>query len=256
MQMETNNTKKNNNLLLVALIVVFAFASAGVNFVLFRDVLFAAIDPEAAQEADVGALYSQYTNTTFDEILSGIPGRIPILEYHIIRSPMVETNFFQKGYLPDIKKIRRYVVDSDEFREQLRLLYQNQFRNISLDEYLSLAKGEKKDLSRVPPNSKLFVLTFDDAGIGQFDFIGTNYRGEPEVDPDCAVGIMIDFARSHPEFKLNAAFNIDFSDIPFQDARTVTKKFNMLLDLGFEIVNHTKSHAALSKSYKKDPKIV
>jgi hypothetical protein len=254
--MEYKRKKSITGWVLLLLLVVFAVASAGINLLLFRDAIFSNLDPESAQEAEVGALYSPYTNSSLDDIIAGQTGRIPILEYHIINSPFVTSNYFMKHLLPDIRKIRRYVVDSDELRNQLDQLQKNGFRNISLDEYLSLAKGEKKELSRIPGNSKLYVLTFDDAGIGQFDFIGTNDIGEPEIDPDCAVGVMIDFAREHPDFKLNAAFCIQFSSTPFQDPKWVTKKLNMLLDLGFELVNHTVSHLPLAKVYRKDPKLV
>jgi len=197
---------------------------------------------------------NQFAFNRLDEIIENLPGRIPILEYHIIETPFVYSNYILTKRITKNKKNERFFISSEEFRRHLEILYENGFRNISLDEYLSLMKGNVKDLKRIPPRSKLFVLTFDDATFGQFDFIedGTNLI----VDPDCAVGIMLDFARKNPDFKLNAAFCIDFENVPFLQSEYVGKKLNLLLDLGFELVNHTKSHKPLAKMLKKTNIIV
>ncbi len=105
----------------------------------------------------------------------------------------------------------------------------------------------KKDLNRLPPDSKLYILTFDDATFGQFEFSGTDAKGDPVIDPDCAIGIMIEFAKKHPDFMLNAAFSIPLEHIPFMQSKFVGKKLNLLLDYGFEIINHTKNHKKLRK---------
>jgi len=199
--------------------------------------------------------FNQFDFSNMDEIYENLPGRIPILEYHIIESPYVYSNYILTGKLKKNIINERFFVTSSQLREQLDILYKNGFRNISLNEYLSLMKGEKKDLARIPPNSKLYVLTFDDATYGQFDFI-TNNKNDLIIDPECAVGILIDFARKHPDFKLNAAFCIDFENVPFLQPEYVEKKLNLLLDYGFEIVNHTKDHKSLTKLFKKNPALV
>ncbi len=177
-------------------------------------------------------------------------GRIPILMYHNIITPRNHKHF---THISD--KIKRYFVTSKEFRQQLDTLYRRNFRPISLDEYLSFMNGDNNSLRRLAPGTFPFVLTFDDATYGQFDFIGTNSNGEALIDPDCAVGIMASFAAAHPDFKLNAAFSIDFQNPPFMSAKEAGRKLNMLLDMGFELVNHTANHLNLSKESVK-PSVV
>lgn len=239
----TNKTKQNklahSGVISGILIAMFTFASITINLFLFIDTKKSQI-PEYQKG---GTKISAYSNNNFADILSGVNGRIPILMYHNIITPVVRKKY------PKLmsKRNRRFSVTAAEFRTQLQKLHDANFRNISIDEYLSLMKGKNKRLARIPPGCKLYVLTFDDATFGQFDFNGVDKHGEPIIDPDCAVGVMLNFSKKYPEFKLNAAFSIDFSNIPFFDNKYVGKKFNMLLDYGFEIVNHTVNHKALAR---------
>lgn len=200
-----------------------------------------------------GNQVNSYTNQSFFEILSSADGEIPILMYHNILTPYWEENRFTNEISADMQ---RYYVTSDELRSHLEKLYEAGFVNISLDEYLSLKSGEVKTLERLAPGKKLYVLTFDDATFGQLDYSGSDENGNPLIDTNCAVGIMIEFARLHPEFKLNAAFSIDFENTPFIDDTTVGEKMNLLLDYGFEIVNHTATHCYLGNFIKKSPERV
>lgn len=228
-------------------IVIFILASLAIvlNLLVFYDI-WENDHPMDSFFAE-GILFNQYPSQSIDEVLEGSRGRIPILEYHIIESPYVKSNYIKTGKVKKKKKTERYFVTSEEFRNQLETLYQENFRNISLDEYLSLMKGIKKDLNRLPPDAKLYVITFDDATFGQFDIIGTNASGKVVINPDCAVGMMVEFAKKHPDFKLNAAFSVVFDKPPFLQKEYIGKKLNMLLDYGFEIVNHTYSHKRLSR---------
>ena len=105
----------------------------------------------------------------------------------------------------------------------------------------------KERPKRLLLGAKPYVLTFDDATFGQFDIAGGIGGKKASIDPDCAVGIMLEFASSHPEFKLNAAFCVPFDKPPFMQSKLVREKLNLLLDYGFEIVNHTASHKNLSR---------
>jgi len=191
---------------------------------------------------------------SFDEILQRVPGAIPILQYHMIMTPHNAT--ILTPLITRKPSLRRFILTSEEFRKQLQTLYDNGFRPISLDEYLALGSGQLSSLKRLPPETKPVVLTFDDALYGQFDFIDTNGDGITEIDPDCAVGILLDFHRTHPDFALTGAFCIPFSTIPFLQPSYVGQKLNLLLDYGFEIVNHTMTHASLSRLYRKSPNAV
>jgi peptidoglycan/xylan/chitin deacetylase (PgdA/CDA1 family) len=238
---EGDNGFSVKRIIINALIVIAAAGVLIVNGILILNAMDNHSDPK---KFTYGDKVNPYTNQTIDDIFSGVAGRIPILMYHNFITP---TSAGQIGYISKGKM--RYYVSSDEFRDQLELLYANNFRNISLDEYLSLMKGDKKTLDRLPPDCMLYVLTFDDATYGQFDFLGADKNGEPIIDPDCAVGIMIGFSKKHPDFKLNAAFCIDFENTPFLQNGYVEKKLNLLLDYGFELVNHTASHEYLANLY-------
>jgi hypothetical protein len=230
------------------LITFLGIASLAVNAMIFWDAIENQINVEIPEEYNLEGLdYNQFTGETLDEVYDHIRGRVPILEYHIIETSRIYSNFIRTGRLKRNKKTERFFVTSEELRGQLNALYSNNFRNISLNEYLSLLKGKKKELERLPPDSKLYILSFDDATYGQFDFSGTNSSGKGIIDPDCAVGIMLEFARKHPDFKLNAAFCVDFENVPFRQKENIGEKFNLLLDYGFEIVNHTMTHKKLAR---------
>ncbi|MDZ7836741.1 MAG: polysaccharide deacetylase family protein [Actinomycetota bacterium] len=87
------------------------------------------------------------------------------------------------------------------------------------------------------------VITFDDAGQGQLDFMKTDQGFV--LDPNCAVAILEDFLKDYPDFGRGATFNIYYPD-PFGQEQFIKEKFEFLVEKGYEIGNHTYSHANLS----------
>lgn len=152
-------------------------------------------------------------------------GRFPILEYHLIQ--------------PEETRWGRSIVN---FRQDLERLYQAGYRPISMgdviDGKIELEAGRKPVL-----------LTFDDSSPGQFRFLVRN--GKLEIDPDCAVGILMAFHRRHPDFAKKAVFYV----LPeakqphklFGQPEFETEKLRELAAQGFEIGNHTLWHANLGK---------
>jgi|GEM_PF-1471689 peptidoglycan/xylan/chitin deacetylase (PgdA/CDA1 family) len=237
-----DSRKYSSALLTVFIIFCFIFlAATGIYF--FTDTWNVNSPVDLGQEGDA---YNQYPDRSIDDVYDSLTGRVPILMYHMIVTPYMEKEVFGKGIIKRTPWMERFLVSSAQFKGELESLYSAGFRNISLDEYISLKKGEIKTLDRIPPDSKLYVLTFDDGPYGQLDYSGIDKNGSPVIDPDCAVGIMMDFAKTHPDFKLNAAFAVTFEHSPFMQPEYVKDKLNRLLDLGFEIVNHTVSHKRLS----------
>jgi peptidoglycan/xylan/chitin deacetylase (PgdA/CDA1 family) len=157
--------------------------------------------------------------------------RIPILMYHSIDGSKV-----------GIKK--------QEFIDHLNLLYKAGYTTISLHDYYT------NHFSQVPNGRKPIILTFDDGWISQFSF--SDYQGT-KIDPNCAVGILEDFAKKHPDFGKNAAFNLYLSILPFtlslshyKEGHLWKEKVRYLLKNGFEIGCHTYHHQYLgSVSYHK-----
>ncbi len=148
-------------------------------------------------------------------------GKIMIVMYHDIQSEEKE-----------------WVRSRDNFRKDLERFYKEGFVLIKLSSYL---RGEID----VPAGKTPLILTFDDATPGQFRFVEKDGKLMP--DPGCAVGILLDFYREHPEFGCAATFFIDFPapfGVPFQ----VEAKLRFLLENGMEIGNHTYNHRNLRNS--------
>lgn len=152
-------------------------------------------------------------------------GRVMILEYHLIQP--AET---------------RWGRSIANFKHDLDLLYQTGFRPIGMADYLD---GKIS----LPVGTKPFILTFDDSSDGQFRYLNKN--GRPEIDPDCAVGILLSFHTAHPDFELKGIFFV----LPgakephklFGQPEYEAQKLKQLVALGFEIGNHTLWHADLAK---------
>jgi hypothetical protein len=93
------------------------------------------------------------------------------------------------------------------------------------------------------------ILTFDDSSPGQFRYLVQN--GRKTIDPDCAVGILLDLKKRHPDFGAKATFFVlPAADEPnrlFGQPEFESEKLEKLAELGFEIGNHTLWHANLKK---------
>lgn len=153
-------------------------------------------------------------------------GRIMILEYHLIGSPEAQW--------------RR---TPENFRNDLRLLYENGYYPVPLN---SLISGRLD----VPAGKTPFVLTFDDSSEGQFRYLK---QGEKlVVDPDCAVGIMERFKKEHPDFPLTATFFVLPAIKPglrlFGQEEYIEAKLKFLVRHGYEIGNHSYWHQNLGKT--------
>lgn len=127
-----------------------------------------------------------------------------------------------------------WVRTPEAFREDLQTLYDQGFRPISLSDYVS---GNITTQAGMTP----FVLTFDDGRMNNFKWLE-----DGSIDPECAVGILVDFNKSHPDFPLEATFFLTGSN-PFGQQKLVKEKLKQLLDLGMDVGNHTVNHPNFSK---------
>ncbi len=153
------------------------------------------------------------------EIKANELGSVPVLVYH------------QIGEVEG-----RWTRTPANFRQDLQELYDRGYVSVGLNDYIA---GNID----IPAGKSPAVITFDDSTTGQFRLKDKN--GELEVDPDSAVGILLDFANKHPDFGQNATFFINgypFGGEPGQ-REYWQKKLQLLADWGFEIGNHTFSHA-------------
>jgi hypothetical protein len=159
-------------------------------------------------------------------------GRIPVLEYHLLGDSESQ-----------------WKVERGHFRRQLELLYERGYRPVNMNQLLD----KKLDL---PAGQSPVVFVFDDASPSQFSYVEKD--GQLEVDPNSAVGILLDFNRKHPDWENRAVFcmlpaasagHAFFGEkgISGQKSEWRFRKLRFLAEQGFELCNHTLYHAILGK---------
>ena len=155
--------------------------------------------------------------------VSGRPGNpeggVIIVEYHKIA-----------------KQEARWDRSIVRFREDLERFYKLGFRPVLLSSYVT----GKMDLA---PGASPVIFTFDDSDKSQFVL-----REDGSVDPDCAVGIWQEFAKTHPDFPVRASFFILPPTGPWGQPRLSEKKFEILKEWGCEVGSHTIDHINLAKT--------
>ncbi|MEX2110219.1 MAG: polysaccharide deacetylase family protein [Gemmatimonadaceae bacterium] len=142
-----------------------------------------------------------------------------------------------------------YSRERASFRKDLELLYQRGYRPVSMAQVLDRKLDLPRGLSPV-------VFTFDDASPEQFSYVEKD--GKLEIDPRSAIGIWLDFKKTHPDWENKALFCLlsgaeaghnFFGDKNIQGQKTAWRfpKVRWLVENGFELCNHTVWHAQLSK---------
>jgi hypothetical protein len=162
-------------------------------------------------------------------------GRIPVLEYHVIGGD----------------KNSLYTRTAASYRDDLEAAYRLGYRPITIAQMLD------KNFRDVPAGMSPVVVVFDDASDSQFRYLEQN--GKLTIDPTSAVGIWLDFAKSHPGWKNRAVFCMlnggaaghnFFGDNPKYGGQKKEWRFlkvKWLADQGFELCDHTLWHAKLSQ---------
>ncbi len=167
-------------------------------------------------------------STKVDYQVANELGRVPVLEYHRF-GPTEE----------------RWTRTYDNFRKDLEWLYNNDYVLLNASD---LAAGKLN----VPAGKKPAILTFDDSTEGQFKYqhnadgsVKRDAKGQPMLDPNCAIAIMDAFYAKHPDFGRAGTFYI----LPgaFETPAETSEKLKYLVATGREIGSHTLNHANLSK---------
>jgi hypothetical protein len=160
-------------------------------------------------------------------------GRIPVLMYHLVGD-----------------KESSWGRERGNFRKDLELLYARGYRPVNMVDVLD----RKIDL---PAGLSPVVFTFDDASPSQFRYVELP-NGELAVDSTSAVGIWMDFAKTHPGWGNKAVFcmlpaasagHAFFGERNIEGQKTAWrfKKVQQLAAMGFELCDHTLWHAQLNK---------
>jgi peptidoglycan/xylan/chitin deacetylase (PgdA/CDA1 family) len=139
-------------------------------------------------------------------------GVVPVLMYHQIRADGGGD----------------YDMTPAQFRAELARLHKEGYRPVRAIDFV-------RGTMDVPAGKTPVVMTFDDSTKEQFA-LGPN--GKPK--PDTAIGIMLDFARKHPDFKPAGTFFVN--DHPFAGVAEGPKMLRWLHENGFELGNHTDDH--------------
>lgn len=152
-------------------------------------------------------------------------GEIPVFMYHHIASP---------------ESI--WTRTPDNFRADLQRFYDAGFRLVSLTDVFN-------NNIDIPAGTSPLVLTFDDGTPGHFRWLKVD--GELVVDPDCAVGIIMEFAKENPDMGTAATFYVN-QWLLRQDDSWYTEehhllKLEKLVEWGMDIGNHAWTHAHLTK---------
>lgn len=166
----------------------------------------------AASDASVAEGPGPVTDLAPNEL-----GQVPVLMYH--------------QFLPDGGS--EYDLTPAEFREELERLYEEGYRPIRASD---LVNGTID----VPAGTTPVVMTFDDSTNSQAALTASG-----EIDPDTAVGIMFEFARSHPGFVPAGTFYVNGD--PFAAGSMGKELAAWLTGHGFELANHTRDHLNLSE---------
>jgi len=176
------------------------------------------------------------TSDSFAKLPTNHLGRIPVLEYHVIGGD----------------KNSLYTRTVASFKADLEDVYKRGYRPITIAQMLD------KNFEDVPAGMSPVVFVFDDASPEQFSYI-EGADGKLTIDPTSAVGIWVDFAKTHPGWKnrgtfclLNGASNGHnfFGDGPKYRGQKKAWRFEKvkwLADQGFELCSHTVWHAMLNK---------
>lgn len=160
--------------------------------------------------------------------------------------PLTELLLWKPNELGDIIILMYHEIGSPEgewrrtpenFRRDLQTLYGLGYRAVSLQDVVN-------GRIDIPAGTSPVVLTFDDGNKGNFNYLEID--GELRLDPECAVAIMEDFYQENPDFGLAATFYIYWPN-PFRQPQYLQTKLDYLVEQGFEIGNHTNSHANLSR---------
>ncbi|SKC43201.1 polysaccharide deacetylase family protein [Maledivibacter halophilus] len=139
---------------------------------------------------------------------------------------------------------KKYIRSIENFKEDLKLLYEKGYRPVSLEDYIN-------NNIDVEPGKTPVVLTFDDGNLSDFNVIEEN--GEKKIDPNSAIGILEEFNKKYPDFGLEATFYI-YGENPFRQKNLIDYKLNYIVERGMDIGNHSFGHDKLSTLSKEEIK--
>lgn len=165
----------------------------------------------------------EFVAIDYDKIKPNESGQIMVVMFH----NFVET--YPKG-------TNEYTTTFSEFEELLSELYEKNYRLVNLADMIN------NDID-VPAGCIPIVFTFDDGTAGEFNLVQKD--GKLIANPKSAVGIIEAFNEKHPDFGVKGTFFVNLGVSTFKGEGTMSERLNYLIEKGFEIGNHTKTHVSL-----------
>lgn len=176
---------------------------------------------KAVEEEDESIVERDKNQLDYDLVKPNEAGKIMILMYHNISN---KESTWSRNY--------------ENFKKDLQILYEKKYRLIGMKDLI-------KNNIDIPAGYTPVIITFDDGLLGQFRIVS---KGEQkQIDENCAVKIMYDFYKQHPNFGLKGVFYLNTYPTPFGQREYIKEKLEFLVNNGLEIGNHTYSHENLSK---------
>lgn len=158
------------------------------------------------------------------------------------RAPNSQGDVLIVEYHKVAKEEARWDRSIARFKSDLARYYRMGFRPVTLGDYVH----NRMDL---PKGASPLVITFDDSHISQYRILD-----DGQVDPDCAIGIWVAFAKDHPDFPVKATFFV-LPSVPWGQKASLATKIKQLKDWGCELGSHTMTHPKLSSLSEKMVKL-
>jgi peptidoglycan/xylan/chitin deacetylase (PgdA/CDA1 family) len=131
----------------------------------------------------------------------------------------------------------RFTISPQTLRKHLDYLREHGYGLVTYKEYI------EKDFSSLY-EKRPAVLTFDDSSEGQFRM------DAGAIDPESAVGVLEEYKRMHPRYRVTATFfiNLQRDGKPaFEQAGSEQQKLEFLACNGYEIGAHSMHHADFAR---------
>lgn len=158
-------------------------------------------------------------------------GRVPVMMYHGIHN--VDAKYVGGNVDKD-----GYQRTSSAFRNDLDFYYSKGYRMVRLIDYVN-------GIIDVPFGYSPIIITFDDGLENNIKVIGLDDNGDIIIDPNSAVGILEEYKKKYSDFNVTATFFVNGG--LFNQGEYNEKILNWLIDHGYDIGNHSYSHADFSK---------
>lgn len=193
------------------------------NFDLNVDLVIGTLEDKKNKEKQV------YIDNNVNEL-----GRVPIMMYHGIHNKSnSETEYIGGNIDKD-----GYQRTSEAFRNDLEFYYQNGYRMIRLTDYVD-------GIIDVELGKSPIILTFDDGLKNNINVTGIDENGNIIIDPNSAIGILEEFKKKYPDYNITATFFVNLE--LFNQPEYNEKILKWLVDNGYDIGNHTATHADFTK---------